>query len=405
MKKQLLVYDKNNIEEFKNSILNTYGRLYPISYLTNFNLSLKYTSIGDEDKIVIDITAMVLSVKARPDLQIMYEGWVNALNEENKEDVYFCVENTCIKDACHIFHHYFSEPEGYEDNVVAEEVNEIKENTKMEDKEEKETLSIVKYSEKQFNDLIEKIKNRLYGHDIFKGDLEKQLKSFILLHKMGKQKLFSILLCGKSGIGKTEVGRLFHDIMYYGESPIKINFGNYSGKGSLWSLIGSPRGYVGSEQGGELTNKIQRSKSKIIIIDELDKADEAIYTFFYEMLEDGQYTDLDGKLVDLDGYIVIFTANLNNSNFKEKIPEPLFSRFDMTIEFEPLSERDILDFVTDFIEELMDSYEKNIGGLQREKVKSALLEKNFIAKDNLRNIKRDVMNEFVNYVGLDRVWS
>ena len=172
----------------------------------------------------------------------------------------------------------------------------------------------------------------------------------------------------------------------------------------MWSLIGSPRGYVGSEQGGELTNKIQRSKSKIIIIDELDKADEAIYTFFYEMLEDGQYTDLDGKLVDLDGYIVIFTANLNNSNFKEKIPEPLFSRFDMTIEFEPLSEQDILDFVTDFIEELMDSYEKNIGGLQREKVKSALLEKNFIEKDNLRNIKRDVMNEFVNYVGLDRVW-
>lgn len=142
MKKQLLVYDKNNIEEFKNSILNTYGRLYPISYLTNFNLSLKYTSIGDEDKIVIDITAMVLSVKARPDLQIMYEGWVNALNEENKENVYFCVENTCIKDACYIFHHYFSEPEGYEDNVVTEEVNEIKENTKMEDKEEKEALSL-----------------------------------------------------------------------------------------------------------------------------------------------------------------------------------------------------------------------------------------------------------------------
>lgn len=390
MKKQLLVYDKDNIDEFKNSLPDIYGNVYPISHLTNSNLALGYTSINGEEKIVIDITAMVLSARARSDLQIMYEGWINALNEENEENVFFCVENICVKDACDIFHYYFSEPKGYE--------------TKPDDKEDRETLSIVQYSENLFNDLIARIRNGLYGHDIFKDDLEKQLKSFILLHRMGKQKLFSMLLCGKSGIGKTEVGRLFHDIMYHGESPIKINFGNYSGKGSLWSLIGSPRGYVGSEQGGELTNKIQRSKSKIIVIDELDKADEAIYTFFYEMLEDGQYTDLDGKLVDLDGYIVVFTANLNNNNFKEKIPEPLFSRFDMTIEFEPLSKQKIMDFVTDYIDELMDSYENNIGELQREKIKSALLEKGYIVKDNLRNVKRDIMNEFVNYVGLDRVW-
>ena len=51
-----------------------------------------------------------------------------------------------------------------------------------------------------------------------------------------------------------------------------------------------------------------------------DKADEAIFTFFYEMLEDGQYTDLDGKVVDLDGYIIVFTANLNSDNFKNMIP-------------------------------------------------------------------------------------
>jgi len=68
--------------------------------------------------------------------------------------------------------------------------------------------------------------------------------------------------------------------MYPEEPPIKINFGNYSGKGSLWSLIGSPKGYMGSETGGELTNKITNSKSKIIIIDELDKADATIFNFF-----------------------------------------------------------------------------------------------------------------------------
>ena len=122
---------------------------------------------------------------------------------------------------------------------------------------------------------------------------------------MKRKKVFSMLLCGKSGVGKTEVGRILQRVLYPDAPSIKI-------VPVLWSLIGSPKGYVGSEQGGELTNKIIHSKSKIIIIDELDKADEAIFTFFYEMLEDGQYTDLDGNVVDLDGYIVVFTANLHS---------------------------------------------------------------------------------------------
>ena len=76
----------------------------------------------------------------------------------------------------------------------------------------------------------------------------------------------------------------------------------------------------------------------------------------------------------------------------------------MTIEFNPLSRQEISNFVTDFIEELMDDYEKNVGELQREKVKKDLLGKGFTIKDNLRSIKRNIMNEFVNYVGLDRIW-
>lgn len=221
---------------------------------------------------------------------------------------------------------------------------------------------------------------------------------------MKRKKIFSILLCGKSGIGKTEVGRILQREMYPKEMPIKINFGNYSGKGSLWSLIGSPKGYVGSEQGGELTNKIIHSKSRIIVIDELDKADEAIFTFFYEMLEDGQYTDLDGKLVDLDGYIVVFTANLNNSNFKEMILEPLFSRFDMTYEFEPLTYDEKKLFVSEFLDELIGDYVEHIGGLDEKSIREKIEDKNYRSYDNLRIIKRNIMNYFVDLVGEDSAW-
>ena len=193
--------------------------------------------------------------------------------------------------------------------------------------------------------------------------------------------------------------------MYPDEPPIKINFGNYSGKGSLWSLIGSPKGYVGSEQGGELTNKILHSKSKIIVIDELDKADEAIFTFFYEMLEDGQYTDLDGKVIDLDGYIIVFTANLNNTNFKDMIPEPLFSRFDMTYEFQPLSYADKVQFVSDFTDKLIEDYTEHIGVLDKTTIKNQIVEENYQNYDNLRSIKRNVMNRFVGLVGKDSAWK
>ena len=222
---------------------------------------------------------------------------------------------------------------------------------------------------------------------------------------MKRKKIFSILLCGKSGIGKTEVGRILQKAMYPEEPPIKINFGNYSGKGSLWSLIGSPKGYMGSETGGELTNKIINSKSKIIIIDELDKADATIFNFFYEMLEDGQYTDLVGKVVDLDGYIVIFTANLDSSNFQEMIPEPLFSRFDMTYEFLQLTTEDKKRFVLEFIDVLIAEYEENIGQLNSKNIKDELMKNSYHTYTNVRLIKRDVMNAFVELVDVNDIWN
>lgn len=193
--------------------------------------------------------------------------------------------------------------------------------------------------------------------------------------------------------------------MYPEEPPIKINFGNYSGKGSLWSLIGSPKGYMGSETGGELTNKIINSKSKIIIIDELDKADATIFNFFYEMLEDGQYTDLVGKVVDLDGYIVIFTANLDSSNFQEMIPEPLFSRFDMTYEFQQLTTEDKKRFVLEFIDVLIAEYEENIGQLNSKNIKDELMKNSYHTYTNVRLIKRDVMNAFVELVDVNNIWN
>lgn len=392
MKKKLLVYEKEKIEEFICKVEGEKGKVFPISYLTDKNVNLKYTGIKNEDYFVLDITALVMSLSERKDLQLFYESWINTLNEENGDCIEYCVEKEYLFQACKLFNYYFES-----DEVDVKE--DIEENTVIEEK------TIVEYKKNEFDNLMSSFELQLYGHERFKKNLKKQLKAYILLHRMKRKRIFSILLCGKSGIGKTEVGRILQKEMYPAEPPIKINFGNYSGKGSLWSLIGSPKGYMGSETGGELTNKITNSKSKIIIIDELDKADATIFNFFYELLEDGQYTDLVGKVVDLDGYIVIFTANLDSSNFQEMIPEPLFSRFDMTYEFHQLTSEDKKRFVSEFIDVLIAEYEKNIGQLNSENIKDKLMKKSYYTYANVRLIKRDVMNAFVELVGVNNIWN
>lgn len=392
MKKKLLVYEKGKIKDFIQKVEGEKGTVFPVSYLTDKNVNLKYTGIKDKECFILDITALVMSLSERKDLQLIYESWINALNEENEDCIEYCVEKEYLFQACELFNYYFETDEVYTKEDV-------------EGKTVAEEKSIVEYKKSEFDNLMENFAIQLYGHERFKKNLKKQLKAYILLHRMKRKKIFSILLCGKSGIGKTEVGRILQKEMYPADSPIKINFGNYSGKGSLWSLIGSPKGYMGSETGGELTNKITNSKSKIIIIDELDKADATIFNFFYEMLEDGQYTDLVGKVVDLDGYIVIFTANLDSSNFREMIPEPLFSRFDMTYEFQQLTSEDKKLFISEYIDILIDEYEKNIGELDSKDIKDKLMKNSYHTYTNVRLIKRDVMNAFVELVDVNNIWN
>lgn len=99
------------------------------------------------------------------------------------------------------------------------------------------------------------INSALKGHDDFKIDFKRNLLKYSFLNNMGDRKIFSIIICGESGIGKTEFAKIVSEKMFPQEELIKINFGNYSTEGVLNSLIGSPLGYVGSEEGGELINK------------------------------------------------------------------------------------------------------------------------------------------------------
>lgn len=172
------------------------------------------------------------------------------------------------------------------------------------------------------------LNNNLFGNPKFKVRLIQELKRFRIFNKLGERKVFSAFVCGPSGIGKTLTAKLLHDYLAPKERYIKINLGNYSDHNALSSLIGSPRGYIGSSK-GELSSKIADSKSTVILIDEFEKASLEVHNFFLELLADGKFTDSQGREYDLDKYIIIFTSNIDDNEYIKKIPPELRSRFDL----------------------------------------------------------------------------
>lgn len=354
-----------------------------IESINSLIYSVKINELKNNQEYIIDITSMIKVVEIRNELILQFEIILNELARLN--NVKFAIESNEVHMCKKLFQYNFRE---------YIEVND-KGNSK---KEKKEYPKIVDMSDNEIDAFVNKFNKELIGHASFKKDLKKQIKKYIILNKMNERPIFSIFLCGNSGIGKTEVARIFNRILYNGCKEIKINFGNYSGKGSLWSLIGSPKGYKGSEEGGELTNKIRNSESKVILIDEFEKADGSIYSFFYELLEDGKFTDLDENEIDLNGYIIIFTSNLNEDNYRKYIPDSLFSRFSMKYIFEELTDEDKQEYVKVKVDNLIEKYNEQTNKKFDISKKELLLHMDVSDLDNVRDIYIRLTDSFIELV-------
>ena len=245
-------------------------------------------------------------------------------------------------------------------------------------------------TEQQINSLEENLNKKLYGHKEFKEEFINQIKNYSILYNLGEIKIMSLLICGDSGTGKTELARIIHETFFSGSNIIKIDLGNYKTQGAINSLIGSPKGYYGSERGGELSNKIKNSDSKVILIDEFEKADTDIFNFFYELLEDGKFTDLNENEYDLNGYLIIFTTNLKEENYKEVIPAPLLSRFTMKALFEPVGFEIKNKYIVEKAKALVEKYNDKYG-------------KTIDYADVIKKIDKNVINSTKNFRYLNRL--
>ena len=133
-----------------------------------------------------------------------------------------------------------------------------------------------------------------------------------------KKPIGSFLFVGPTGVGKTELAKTLSEFMFNDESAlVRLDMSEFMEKHSVAKFIGSPPGYIGHEEGGQLTEKIRRRPYSVILFDEIEKAHPEVFNILLQILDDGRLTDAKGRVVNFKNTIIIMTSNLGNEVIKE----------------------------------------------------------------------------------------
>ena len=129
----------------------------------------------------------------------------------------------------------------------------------------------------------------------------------------------SFIFLGSTGVGKTELARALAEFLFDDESAmVRIDMSEYMERHSVSRLIGSPPGYVGYEEGGQLTEQVRRKPYSVVLLDEIEKAHPEVFNILLQVLDDGRLTDNKGKVVNFKNTIIIMTSNLGASYIRER---------------------------------------------------------------------------------------
>ena len=164
----------------------------------------------------------------------------------------------------------------------------------------------------------EELHKRLISQDKAISALSKAIRRSRAGLKSPNRPVGSFLFLGPTGVGKTEMARSLAAFLFGSESAmIRLDMSEYMEKHSVSKLIGSPPGYVGHEEGGQLTEKIKRNPYSVLLLDEIEKAHPDVYNILLQVFEDGQLTDSLGNTIDFKNTIIIMTSNIG-ARFLEK---------------------------------------------------------------------------------------
>ena len=187
-----------------------------------------------------------------------------------------------------------------------------------------------------------------------------------------KKPIGSFIFLGPTGVGKTELAKtLANDLFDSEENIIRIDMSEYMEKHSVSRLVGPPPGYVGYEEGGQLTEAVRRAPYSVVLFDEIEKAHEDVFNMFLQILDDGRLTDNKGKTVDFKNTIIIMTSNIGSSylledaghitettkdlvmgEMKRRFKPEFLNRVDDIIMFKSLDKEEIKKIIDIFIKSL-----------------------------------------------------
>jgi ATP-dependent Clp protease ATP-binding subunit ClpB len=299
-------------------------------------------------------------------------------------------------------------------------------------------IPVSKMLESEIKKLVkteDELKKRVVGQD----EAIKSVANAIRRSRAGiseeKKPIGSFLFVGPTGVGKTELAKTLAEFMFNDEAAlIRLDMSEFMEKHSVAKIIGSPPGYVGYDEGGQLTEKIRRRPYSVILFDEIEKAHPEMFNILLQILDDGRLTDAKGRAVNFKNTIIIMTSNLGNevikqysigfsdgsdeketikmrnNEMKEKIDKVLkehfklefLNRIDEIVIFKTLSKEVlaiIVDLELDKVQKRLKN--KNITVNIGNKVKKMLAEKGFDTTFGARPLKRIIQNMILDELALE----
>lgn len=290
-------------------------------------------------------------------------------------------------------------------------------------------IPVSKLEEKETDRLIrleELLHERVIGQDEAVRAVSKAIKRGRVGLKDPKRPIGSFLFLGPTGVGKTELSKALAEAMFGSDSAmIRVDMSEYMEKHSVSKMIGSPPGYVGYEEGGQLSEKVRQNPYSVILFDEVEKAHPDVFNILLQVLDDGHLTDAQGRMVSFKNTVIIMTSNVGAGSIIEpkklgfslaqdqekeyedmkkgvmdevkRLFKPEFiNRLDEMIVFHSLGKHELKQIVDLMLKEVTDRAKNQIGIRMTidESVNEFILEKGFDPKYGARPLRRTIQTEF-----------
>ena len=267
---------------------------------------------------------------------------------------------------------------------------------------------------------LSKLEERLKKHIIGQDEAVKAVAAAIRRGRVGispKHKPVSFIFVGSTGVGKTElVKQLAQDLFHAPESLIRLDMSGFMEKYAVSRIIGSPPGYVGYDEAGQLTEKIRRKPYSVVLFDEIEKAHPDVLNILLQILDDGHITDAHGRKVNFENTVIVMTSNAGSNSkvgsvgfdrtaeeqgkdramkaLQDFLRPEFINRVDEIVYFHQLTEDNFKDIASLMLNELKNSLaEKHITLTWDDSLLSYLVKKSYSAAYGARNLRRCIQKE------------